>query len=71
MAMILPYGLKYLYLNGTHGVFDSECYSKSVKYKSNYNFILRPLSDLTKEIEHKGETLIPVDKLGWGRWFSK
>jgi hypothetical protein len=27
--------------------------------------ILRPLSDLTKEIEHNGEKFVPFKKLGW------
>ena len=28
--------------------------------------ILRPLSDLTKEIEHNGERFVPIDEL-WGQ----
>lgn len=30
---------------------------------SNYGLCLRPLSDLTKEIEHKGEKFVPIKKL--------
>ena len=30
---------------------------------SNYGLCLRPLSDLTKPIEHKGEKFVPIEKL--------
>lgn len=30
---------------------------------SEYGLCLRPLSDLTKEIEHKGEKFVPIDEL--------
>lgn len=30
---------------------------------SNYGLCLRPLSDLTKPIEHKGEKFVPIDRL--------
>lgn len=30
--------------------------------------ILRPLSDLTKEIEHNGERFVPVVNLGWNSY---
>lgn len=32
---------------------------------STYKPILRPLSDLTKEIEHNGEKFVPQEKLRW------
>ena len=30
--------------------------------------ILRPLSDLTKEIEHNGEKFVPIEEWSWGRF---
>lgn len=32
-------------------------------FVSNYGLCLHPLSDLTKEIEHKGETFVPIVEL--------
>ena len=34
----------------------------------DYKPILRPLSDLTKEIEHRGEKFVPYKKLDWDKW---
>ena len=82
MAMSLPYGLKGVSnvnsictLNSID-ITDNE-YGVRFGYeiltftRTFFTPILRPLSDLTKEIEHKGETFIPVEKLGWGSYFSK
>ena len=41
-------------------VGESNLYTDRSKFKP----ILHPLSDLTKEIEHKGEMFIPVDIIG-------
>lgn len=30
---------------------------------SDYRILLRPLSDLTKEIEHKGERFVPIERI--------
>ena len=83
MAMSLPYGLKVLRGDNitilkVSGI-DVDC--KSLLFTENHTTtygsvshskpIIRPLSDLTKEIEHKGEIFIPVEKLGWGSCFSK
>ena len=63
LAMSLPYGVKILWRDGEivtlepriiHFIFDNDEYTKP---------ILRPLSDLTKEIEHKGERFVPIVKL--------
>jgi len=39
----------------------------------NFKPILRPLSDLTKEIEHEGERIVPISellKLYYHKWFN-
>jgi hypothetical protein len=33
--------------------------------ENNWKPLLRPLSDLTKEIEHNGEKFVPNEKLNW------
>ena len=58
----------------TDFIFRTVCVGgreKEMKHIDNTLPIIRPLSDLTKEIEHKGVTFIPVEKLGWGNYFSK
>jgi hypothetical protein len=78
VAPYLPYGLKYksehiegsriytmLGLNEKYNRLDSDCdygwiYIKGIKP------ILRPLSDLTKEIEHNEERFVPFERIGWG-----
>ena len=30
--------------------------------------LLKPLSDLTKEIEHNGKKFVPIEKLEWDYW---
>ena len=70
MAMSLPYGLKVLrpdnstileiqgvYLNNI--IFTDRRIGNTKKSKP----ILRPLSDLTKEIKHDGEKFVPIVKL--------
>lgn len=37
-----------------------------VSFTAGAKPILRPLSDLTKEIEHNGKKFVPYLKLGWG-----
>ena len=68
LAMSLPYGLKMCYtyenridiqaLLPMH--FDCKCQLVNERGKP----ILRPLSDLAKEIEHNGETFIPIERIG-------
>ena len=36
--------------------------------ETTFNPILRPLSDLTKEIEHNGEKFVPIERLAY--WFD-
>ena len=68
LAMSLPYGLHceisnkkvcYKLANYTASDYTLEFNDKSVICTP----ILHPLSDLTKEIEHKGEKFVPIDWL--------
>lgn len=70
LAPYLPYGLKIQYLlNETlelvgfnkNTIFHTRGFF--VELPCNLKPILRPLSDLTKEIEHNGERFVPVEKL--------
>ena len=66
MAMSLPYGLKVFcnedsnpYRDYDHARYGMEFF----KNEYSYTPILRPLSDLTKEIEHNVEKLVPIVEL--------
>lgn len=65
MAMSLPYGLKVKYITDIIRPYSSIMYESefedSIVIKSKP--VLRPLSDLTKEIHHGGETFIPAGRL--------
>ena len=64
IAPYLPYGLK---LTGGHGnihELDAGKIERVCIPEYNWKPILRPLSDLTKEIDHNGEKLVPLDKIG-------
>lgn len=78
LAPYLPYGLKIGFegksnyiVNGYNGsyllvnIIDSPTPVTLMwsMVGENYKPILRPLSDLTKEIEHNGETFVPMDWL--------
>lgn len=75
LAMSLPHGLRMMFeksgriicLNGLEILGINDCiYVDKDKYISSiYNFkpILHQLSDLTKEIEHKGEMFVPIEYL--------
>lgn len=64
----LPYGLKVMH-NEWEEVLTMDCAgsssnSLSIEDVSEYaKPFLRPLSDLTKEITHNGETFVPIDLL--------
>jgi len=77
IAKYLPYGLKYLsyddrgeliissngiYKNHAHIVHLGNC-ELLIDIPDSFTIILRPLSDLTKEITHNGETFIPSEVL--------
>lgn len=77
LAPYLPYGLKVIKVNrdneiiilnqlkhfpatGNNAFYINDVYV----HQGNYKPILRPLSDLTKEIEHDGEKFVPRE------WFE-
>ena len=66
MAFSLPYGLKCKEL-GLNEIFtlNPKLYSliELLNWSNVYQPLLRPLSDLTKEIEHKGEKFVPIVEL--------
>jgi len=76
LAPYLPYGLKCV-IEGTEdeiliiGILDETVDSSPMVYVEETNplllggiqLLLRPLSDLTKEIEHSGEKFVPHHKL--------
>ena len=53
------YILDAVYISGVIGGFNYDNNVMTDKFK----LILRPLSDLTKEIEHKGEGFVPIEKI--------
>jgi len=69
LAGYLPYGLKILYHNGNAKPYIEELVSLNTKLSGRilgsekHKPILRPLSDLTKEIEVNGEKFVPIEKL--------
>jgi hypothetical protein len=70
MAMSLPYGLKCQRKNGFLGISRIDHYlykyisdSENDPQLEKFNLILRPISDLTKTIEHNGEKFIPIRML--------
>ena len=82
LAPYLPYGVKVLVDNGNGkytdiitgiGIIDDMIFLDETGdwyYNDENDFtaklVLRPLSDLTKEIEHNGEKFIPWHKLEFG-----
>ena len=75
LAMSLPYGVKAIdkfeciwtihpYKDALDGLEDNEhlSYENFIK-EDGHKLILRPLSDLAKEIEHKGEKFVPMDRI--------
>ena len=67
LAMSLPYRLKIAEFNddGKLTRIEDLCPSRFDDFVKQiyYKPILRPLSDLTKEIEHNGERFMPIDEL--------
>ena len=74
LAPYLPYGLKYSVFNkkgkldlleiGTNNIYNIITAVNKGVYGGEYKPILRPLSDLTKEIEVNGEKFVPLEILG-------
>ncbi len=67
LAPYLPYRLKVSLIHTLHGhtgIGSVEHVVQAVNEgKSQFKPILRPLSDLTKEIEHNGEKFVPTKAL--------
>lgn len=65
LSPYLPYGLKVSKIHTLHtepGIGNINQIIRAVnKGMNQYKPILRPLSDLTKEITHNGETFVPID----------
>jgi hypothetical protein len=62
LAPYLPYGLKWK-MEGFPG-FEQQYFNTRVDYSTKkMKPILRPLSDLTKEIEHNGEKFVPAESV--------
>lgn len=77
IAPYLPYGLHVKSKLGV--IYELDTFSnskgKGIEKRDIYSVvdnnmkpILRPLSDLSKEITHGGETFIPVEELGWNSY---
>ena len=63
LAPYLPYGLKGKDHNGEEMRFTPILLAHIQADRMGFTPILRPLSDLTKEIEHNGEKFVPWVKL--------
>lgn len=64
MAMSLPYDLQVVNEKGVRKTYAAVHYSYEFEPDfEKFTPILRPLSDLTKPIEHKGEKFVPIIKL--------
>ena len=68
IAPYLPYGLKFLHegIKGKSQTYEWTLVPSNLLIAlegSRNKPILRPLSDLTKEITHNGETFVPMDRL--------
>ena len=69
----LPYGLKFLsdYFSTPHEIVSIDLTDNTADFSNNCGYtnkslgevkpILRPMSDLTKEITHRGEKFVPID----------
>lgn len=69
LAMSLPYGLM-CNVSTKSGYYYTLVEYKPLDYENEFTHkvlcskpILHPLSDLTKPIEHNGETFIPIEKI--------
>ncbi len=64
MAMSLPYDLQVVNEKGVRKTYAAVHYSYEFEPDfEKFTPILRPLSDLTKEIEHKEEKFVPIIEL--------
>lgn len=65
LAMSYPYEIKLIYRNDKSWpiIMAIGNLDEILHTNKDYKPILRPLSDLTKEIEHKGERFVPIDRI--------
>ena len=64
MAMSLPYDLQVVNEKGVRKTYAAVHYSYEFEPDfEKFTPILRPLSDLNKKIEHKGEKFVPIIEL--------
>ena len=65
LAMSYPYEIKLVYRNDKSWpiIMAIGNLDEILHTNKDYKPILHPLSDLTKEIEHKGEKFVPIEKL--------
>lgn len=76
LSPYLPYGLRFINPSGDYGFLKPSFELTGINYKKihlvgfslpqdlwKFKPILRPLSDLAKEIEVNGEKFVPIDKL--------
>ena len=70
LAMSYPYEIKLVYRNDKSWpiIMAIGNLDEILHTNKDYKPILRPLSDLTKEIEHRGEKFVPYKKLDWDKW---
>lgn len=65
LAMSYPYEIKLIYRNDKSWpiIMAIGNLDEILHTNKDYKPILRPLTDLTKEIEHKGEKFVPIKKI--------
>lgn len=64
MAMSLPYDLQVVNEEGVQKTYAALHYSYEFEPEfEKFTPIVRPLSDINKKIEHKGETFVPIVEL--------
>lgn len=66
LAPYLPYGLEIWFKTSKRvkiHTMSANNINDVLHYTTNYKPILRPLSDLTKEIEHNGEKFVPIERI--------
>lgn len=65
LAPYLPYGVRIKYNNGETSTLTQELMRDTAGFLNSlmnvFKPILRPLSDLTKEIEHNREMFVPIE----------
>ena len=63
LAAYLPYGVKVVPIYGGYAMLDAENIGRILGSDKRLKLILRPLSDLTREITHNGEKFVPLERI--------